>query len=93
MSEEKDGLGSIEDGRYSQSVQALRPNEFELLLSLFSMRDISQKTRDALKLIFDHGYTISFAAQRAGVSYRHVSAAEKKLMNAHKKIMAVYGKY
>lgn len=82
-----------EDGRYSSSVQALRKDELELLLSFMSMREISQKVRDALWMIFDHGYTLSFAATRADVSYRHVSNAEKKLLSMHHKIMKLYGKY
>lgn len=81
------------DGSFAESIQSLRKDELELLLSFMSMREISQKVRDALWLIFNHGWNLTLAAGRAGVSYRHVSNAEKKLLSMHKEIMKLYGKY
>lgn len=84
---------NLEERPFSQSIQALRKEEVELLMSFISKRDMSEKVRNALWLIFEHGYSRSFASRRADVSYRHVSNAEKKLLKMHHGIMNLYGKY
>lgn len=84
---------NLEERPFAKSIQALRKNELELLLSFKSKKEISEKTRKALWLIFDHGWSITFAARNADVSYRHVSNAEKKLLAMHHDIMKLYGKY
>ncbi len=84
---------NLEEKPIFKSIQALRKEELELLLSLKSKKEISEKTRKALWLIFDHGWSVTLAAWRADVSYRHVSNAEKKLLAMHHDIMKLYGKY
>lgn len=89
-------MGHLEetpDGMYAASVQALRADELELLMSFISKRDMTDKTRDALRMMLEHGYSVTFAARRAGVSYRHVTNAERKLLDMHDAIMKQYGKY
>lgn len=72
------------------SIQVLRKDELKLLLSMLSKREISDKVRDALWLIHEHGYELTFAASRCNVSYRHISNAEKKLLKMHDGIMSTY---
>lgn len=88
--EEQEDLVSLGGRAISDSIQALRKDEFELLLSLVSKREISEKVRNALWLMFNHGYEVTFASRRAEVSYRHVTNAERKLLTMHNKIMSTY---
>ncbi len=78
---------------YSKTVNALSDAEFNLLLSFISKRDMSQKTRDALIIRRERGYSIGMASHKAGVSRQYVSAAENKLIDMHEKIMNSYGLY
>lgn len=79
--------------RISDSIQALRPDEIELIFSIISFRDLSQKIRNALMMRYEHGYSLQATAVAANVSRRHISNGEKRVLDIHKKIMAHYGHY
>lgn len=79
--------------QFNETVQALRKEEIDLLLSLLSQREISEKTRAAIMARYEHGYSLALAGAFGGVSRQYVAKAEKKLMEMHEKIMAVYGNY
>ncbi|MGM6589821.1 hypothetical protein ABLB47_02925 [Vibrio parahaemolyticus] len=83
-------MAVFEERPFSKSVQSLRKDELELLMSMISKRDLSQKVRDAIWLMFNHGYSLGMSSRLAGVSYRHVSNAEKKLIGMHDKIIETY---
>ena len=75
---------------YAKTVQALAPAEFETLLSLCSKRELPDATKHALRLRFEHGYTLESAGFIAGVSRQRVSVAEDKLVDMHNKILKGY---
>lgn len=71
----------------------MRLDEIQLVFSILSKRELSQKVRDALIIRYEHGCSLQAAAARAKVSRQHISNGEKRVLSIHDKIMKHYGLY
>lgn len=49
------------------------------LLSVLSNRDMPEKTKEAVKLVFNSGYSYELASLKTGVSSKRISLAVRKL--------------
>ena len=76
--------------KYSQTVWALAPTEFEALLNISSQRELSDKMRRALRIRYEHGHALESTAAMADVSRVTLSAAEDRLLTMHKHIVQGY---
>lgn len=79
--------------QFNQTIQSMRLDEIQLVFSILSKRDLSQKVRDALMIRYKHGDSLHSAALKAKVSRQHVSNGEKRILKIHNMIMEHYGNY
>lgn len=68
----------------------LSEKHLEVLMSLYSQRDLPESTRYAVRLRVIYGYTYEFAEFRSGVTRKTISAAVAKLVRAHNRLLVAY---
>lgn len=90
MQSDSENAEGIEGSGIAGTVQSLREDELIFILSIMPKREMGQSVRDAIWLMFNHGYEVTLASRRCDVSYRHVSNAEKKILAIHDGIMKTY---
>ncbi|MFA0669536.1 hypothetical protein AB4584_09955 [Vibrio splendidus] len=52
---------------------------FDALLEILPKREMPEKTREAVNLVFNSGYSYELASLRTGVSSKRISLAARKL--------------
>ena len=71
--------------------QVIKPAQLEVLMSIYSLRDLPQATRQAVRLRIVNGYTYEWAELETGVTRKRIALAVDKLELAHEQIKTVYG--
>lgn len=71
--------------------QAIKPSQLEVLMSIYSQRDLPETTREAVRLRVINGFTYELAEVKTGVTRKRIAAAVHKLEKAHEAIREVYG--
>ncbi|MEZ8924002.1 hypothetical protein AB6D87_04835 [Vibrio lentus] len=62
----------------------------DALLEVISKRDMPEQTRNAVKLVFESGYSYELASLRTGVSSKRVSIAVRKLNQMDEILLKAY---
>lgn len=65
---------------YSNSIQALRQDEIDLIFAVMDKRTLSEPMRLALMYRYQHGCSVRFAAMRCDVDRGALSSAEDKVL-------------
>ncbi|MCE7638748.1 hypothetical protein LZT07_15625 [Vibrio fluvialis] len=60
------------------------------LLDVLPLREIPEKTRLALRLVFESGYSYELASLRTGVSSKRISLAARKMMQMDAMLLDAY---
>ncbi|MEL7382784.1 MAG: hypothetical protein AAGJ88_04235 [Pseudomonadota bacterium] len=60
------------------------------LLEILPKREMPEKTREAVKLVFDSGYSCELASLKTGVSSKRISLAVRKLNQMDAVLLAAY---
>ncbi|WP_076589680.1 hypothetical protein [Vibrio ostreicida] len=60
------------------------------LLEILPKREMPEKTREAVKLVFDSGYSYELASLKTGVSSKRISLAARKLNQMDAVLLAAY---
>ncbi|WP_415720349.1 hypothetical protein [Photobacterium ganghwense] len=71
--------------------QSIKPQQLEALMEIYSLRDLPEPTRKAVRLRVVNGYTYEVAEFKTGVTRKRIAAAVKKLEEAHDLILKAYG--
>ncbi|MGR5363610.1 hypothetical protein ACPV54_22300 [Vibrio mediterranei] len=60
------------------------------LLEILPKREMPEKTREAVKFVFDSGYSYELASLKTGVSSKRISLAVRKLNQMDAVLLAAY---
>ncbi|WP_419237909.1 hypothetical protein ACN08P_11115 [Photobacterium leiognathi subsp. mandapamensis] len=71
--------------------QVIKPEQLEVLMGIYSERDLPLPTREAVRMRIVNGATYEWCEMMTGVSRQRVAKAVDKLEQAHEKIKTVYG--
>jgi hypothetical protein len=71
--------------------QSIKPAQLEVLMGIYSKRDLPETTRQAVRMRMLNGCTYEWAEMQTGVTRKRIAAAVHKLEQAHEQIRSVYG--
>ncbi|EPZ8236027.1 hypothetical protein ACXWGC_004141 [Vibrio fluvialis] len=71
-------------------INVIPSKRLNALLDVLPLREIPEKTRSALRMIFESGYSYELASLRTGVSSKRISLAVRKMMQMDAMLLDAY---